>query len=422
MTFSRLQFVAIAILTLLYRCVYGDAKLSDSDIESVVKMDSFSNYPFDGGSVPRLPSSIAIFAKEKGLSEEEMANKLFDYGMDKITHGDTNRASVAFHYIALLDETNTLVRAKKLYKQNCPPSLRNAIIACIVEKGKDTCYEFFTANLRTFSQLEREVVYRSVVTSLSSMPKSERHDNNQAYASCLQVLHAGMNMETNAHNRSLLKAFVRDYIPFTSDLPIVFTITEEMLADMGRREAGAAHLHGRLVTSSPQYTNEFISPLTNYHSTLGLSEVEFATALFRYAQENMHDNTNLEYVVTALRALAATPETNTLPLVEALAQEDLPKDLVLPVASLLVAKKSSRQEVLSAPLVERMTPFERKCYMVGKDSVAVPDHIDTSTKDEDKSYLLFLAIPCLLACLGGIAIFARRKRYEVKREVKARKR
>ncbi len=410
MAFSTLQLVAVAAIALLCQCTFGEAELSDSDVDSVVEMDSFSNYPFNGGLVPRLPSSIAVFAKKKGLSEGEMANKLFDYGMDRITHGDTNRASVAFHYIALLDETNTLLRAKELYGHDCPTSLKNAVIASIVQKGTDTCHDFYMANLRTFSQLEREVVYRSVVSALRSMSKTERHDNNPAYASCLQVLRTGLNSETNAYNRSLLKAFVRDYVPFTSDSAMAFTITNKMLADMDRRETGALHLHGRLVTSSPGYTNDFVSPLTDYHSALGLSEVEFATALFRYAQENIHGNTNLECVVIALRALAATPETNTLPLVEALAQEELPQRLVLPVASLLMAKKSPRLAVLSAPLVERMTPLERKCFAISTTDSEPDNHIETTTADEGKSNGMQYTLLFLLIVLGGAALLAFRNR------------
>ena len=81
------------------------------------------------------------------------------------------------------------------------------------------------------------------------------------------------------------------------------------------------------------------------------------------------------FVAIALRALAVTPETNSLPLVEALAQEDLPHDLVLPVANLLVAKNSSRLSVLVSPLVERMTPLERKCFSLSTSDSATGCHI-----------------------------------------------
>ena len=195
----------------------------------------------------------------------------------------------------------------------------------------------------------------------------------------------------------------------------VFTITDEMLADMDRREEGAMHLHGRLVASSKGYTNEFVSPLVNYHTSLGLSEDEFAAALFSYARKNMY-NTNLEYVAIALRARAATPETNSLPLVEALAQKDLPHDLVLPVANLLVAKNSSRLSVLVSPLVERMTPLERKCFALStsdSSSVNSVDHIEDQTMEIHKLNRLLYTILGFSVLLGGIllCILVKRERF-----------
>ena len=110
------------------------------------------------------------------------------------------------------------------------------------------------------------------------------------------------------------------------------------------------------------------------------------------------------FVATALRALVVTPETNSLPLVEALSQEDLPQGLVLPVANLLVAKKASRLEMLAAPLVERMTPLERNCFALSTSNSATGCHIFPPIVEEHKPNGIPCLVLCILAGLGGAAI------------------